>query len=157
MIAQATYIERFSTLKPFLEKIFREIKKEIRQELQSKGSLLRKNLGAQSFHPEFKKISSLLEECITSSEGEVVGEWIAAAWISSKAGIFSLFDEYLSEVAEDYHTLTSLPADVEEKMVKEGVELFGAKNIYIFSILNSVVFSAATLEKLKKEAENAGG
>lgn len=157
MIAQASYVERFLTLKPFLEKIFREIKKEIRQELQSKGSFLRKKLGEQSFHPEFKKIASLLEVCVISPEGEDVGEWVSAAWVNTKGAIFELFHNHLVQVSEDYNTLASLPADVEEKLVQEGIEQFGVKNIYIFSLLNSVVFSSATLEKLKKEAEAANG
>jgi hypothetical protein len=157
MIAQATYIEKFSQLKPFLEKIFREIKKEIRQDLQSKGSFLRKKLGAQSFHPEFKKISSCLEECIISSEGEDLGRWVSMAWVNTKGAIFELFHEHLEKVAEDYSTLTSLPLDVEEKLVTEGVEQFGVKNIYIFSLLNSVVFSSATFETLKRDAEASNG
>lgn len=157
MIAQASYIEKFSSLKPFLEKIFREIKKEIRQDLQSKGSFLRKKLGAQSFHPEFKKISSLLEECIVSSEGEDLGRWVSLAWVNTKGAIFELFHDHLEKVAEDYSTLTALPSDVEENLLKEAIEQFGVKNVYIFSLLNSVVFSSATFEKLKKDSEASNG
>ena len=153
MVTGQRYAEKFALLKPFSEEIFKIIKKEIKSEMQGKGSALRKKLGAASFTTDFKYLTSLITDCILSGEGEEIGEWVAVVWINKKKDIFTLFHEHLVEVSEDYSELTTLPAPVEEKLIQDSIEKFGAKNTYIFSLLNSVVFSAQALERLENLAK----
>jgi|GEM_PF-891652 len=156
MMTESAYRGKFSLLQPFAEEIFRAIKKEIKSEMAGKNSMLRKKVGVLPNGVETKELSSLfLKNIITeeTEEGEELGEWVASVWINKRGEIFKSFHNALSKISDRYDTLTSLPEEVEKQIFEKAVSDFGALDTYIFAVLNSVVFSEKTFEKLAKFAQ----
>ncbi|MES2199523.1 MAG: hypothetical protein V4489_05090 [Chlamydiota bacterium] len=152
MIAESTYSRKFALLECFSEEIFNGIKKEIKREIATKGSSLQKKLGIQSVK-ETKEVAELfLKNIIAGGDGEL-GEWVASAWINRHGEIFQCFHEHLTKVSAKYDELTEIPSAAEAVLIQESISNFGALNVYIFCILNSVVISAKRAEELKNLAQ----
>jgi hypothetical protein len=77
---------------------------------------------------------------------------LASSWIYKNGEIFQLFHEQLSLVDKHYDQLESLSSSVEEQIKDLSVGKFGFVRVYLFSVLNSVVFSAKLFEELKNGA-----
>lgn len=157
MIAESIYSRKFALLEAFSEEIFTGIKKEIKREITTKGSPLQRKLGIFSVK-ETKEMMELFLKNIIVEKDEEVGEWVASAWINRHGDIFQCFHEHLIKVTPQYDELTEIPAAAENALVQDSVMEFGALDVYIFCILNSVVISAKKIEELKilaqKEVEN---
>ena len=68
------------------------------------------------------------------------------------AEIFHMFHEKLLAVDPNYDRLEKFSIDLEESLQKIAVEKFGFVRVYLFSVLNSVVFSELTFKKFREEA-----
>lgn len=152
MIAESTYSRKFALLESFSGEIFTGIKKEIKKEVATKGSLLQRKLGIPSVK-ETKEMMELFLKNIITEKDEDLGEWVASAWINRHGEIFQCFHEHLIKISSSYDELTEIPAAAENALIQESVAKFGALNVYIFSILNSVVISAKKMEELKVLAQ----
>ncbi|MBS0627807.1 MAG: hypothetical protein JSS09_06305 [Verrucomicrobia bacterium] len=82
-----------------------------------------------------------------------MGEWVASSWIDKHGDMFKCFHDHLIKVSQNYDQLTELPLAVEESMAEASIKEFGALNTYIFSILNSVVFSEKKMKELRELAQ----
>lgn len=157
MIAESTYSRKFTLLECFSEEIFNCIKKEIKREISTKGSPLQRKLDIQSVK-ETQAMNELFLKNIVVEKDEELGEWVASAWINRHGEIFQCFHEHLIKISSNYEELTEIPAAAESSLIQESIAKFGALNVYIFSILNSVVISLKKMEELKvlaqKEVEN---
>ncbi len=151
MIVESVYSSKFILLEPFFEEIFTCIKKEIKREITIKGSVLQRKLGVQSVR-ETKEMIELFSKSIITLKEEEVAEWAACAWINKHGDIFHLFHEFLVKVSSNYDELTEIPSDTEEEMIKKSSLEFGFFETYVFSILNSVVFSEKALSALRSAA-----
>lgn len=85
------------------------------------------------------------------AENEPLGEWVVNHWVFHHGDIYNHFAEKLSEISPDFNELSELSIDESQKIL-EGSESFGAIPVYLFSILNGVVFPAAVFEKLRQAA-----
>lgn len=152
MIEESVYSKKFARLEPVSEVIFNGIKKEIKKEMTVKGSSLQRKLGIFSIK-EPKEMRELFLKNIVSLADDELGEWVASAWINRHGEIFQCFHEHLIKVSEKYDELTTIPPVQEEALMKDVLMKFGALNVYVFCVLNSVVISAENLYKLEVLAQ----
>jgi hypothetical protein len=144
MISKSQYKNKIEVLAPFLEYICQGIKKEIRQEFIQKGALPK---GLES-----KEVSQFFYKKVVELGDEKVGEWLASSWIYKNGEIFQSFHEELSLIDSQYEKLEKFPVEAERELLATSVLKFGALRVYLFSVLNSVVFSQESFDKLSKGA-----
>ena len=82
-----------------------------------------------------------------------LGEFIATRWLLKHTDIYSFFEEKIKGVTVDFETLEELPHDLSQALVQASIQQFGAKNTYLFSVFNSVVFPKDLYAELRKKAE----
>lgn len=85
------------------------------------------------------------------AENEPLGDWVVNHWVFQHGDIYNHFAEKLSEISPDFNELSELSIDESQKIL-EGSESFGAIAVYLFSVLNGVVFPTAVFEKLRQAA-----
>ena len=147
MMINSDYKNKFEILAPFVEELCLGIKKEIKQEFVKK-----KGLQAE-FNPlDISDISKFFYKKVAEEGDEKTGEWLSSSWIYKNGEIFQLFHEQLSLVDEHYERLESLSPEVERQIKDLSTSKFGFVRVYLFSVLNSVVFSAKLFEELKAGA-----
>ncbi len=147
MMINSNYKNKFETLAPFVEELCLGIKKEIKQEFVKK-----KGLQAEFNPMDISDIAQFFYKKVAGEGDEKTGEWLASSWIYKNGEIFQLFHEQLSLVDQHYDRLESLSSEVEQKIKDLSVSKFGFIRVYLFSVLNSVVFSAKLFEELKNGA-----
>lgn len=147
MIIKSDYKNKFELLAPFMEELCRGIKKEIKQELIKKKTL---QMSVNAL--DWSVISQNFFKKIVEDGDEETGEWLASTWIYKNGEIFQCFHEELSLVDEQYDRLESLSSEVEEKIKNLSASKFGALPVYLFCVLNSVVFSHKIFEDLRKRS-----
>lgn len=145
------YCQKFEELKDFSQIIFRSVKKQALRELASRSGVLFRNPRIRSIK-ETKEMIAVFTAAIYDRKEEDVAEWTGGAWLDGQGEVFRFFHEKLLAVTENYDTLTALPSEKEEEIYKESVSQFGFATVYIFSVLNSVVFSEKTFAELRKGA-----
>ena len=147
MMINSDYKNKFEILAPFVEELCLGIKKEIKQEFVKK-----KGLQAE-FNPlDISDISNFFYKKVAEEGDEKTGEWLSSSWIYKNGEIFQLFHEQLSLVDAHYERLESLSSEVEQRIKDLSIGEFGFVRVYLFSVLNSVVFSAKLFEELKAGA-----
>ena len=147
MMINSNYKNKFETLAPFVEELCLGIKKEIKQEFVKK-----KGLQAEFNPMDISDIAQFFYKKVAGEGDEKTGEWLASSWIYKNGEIFQLFHEQLSLVDQHYDRLESLSSEVEQKIKDLSVSKFGFIRVYLFSVLNSVVFSAKLFVELKNGA-----
>ena len=153
MIKEDLYVKKFALLQPWIGDILTLVKKEIKSEhLRKDGAFMLQHFPKKTID----KIS--LEELIAIYSKEVghneqVGEWIASRWILKHGEVYHFFAERLKKINPKFDEIAEIPATAAQELIKEGSLHFGAKAIYIFSILNAVMFSSNDFAALRSTAE----
>lgn len=147
MMINSNYKNKFEALAPFVEELCLGIKKEIKQEFVKK-----KGIQSNFNSLDIRDIAKFFYKKVAEEGDEKIGEWLASSWIYKNGEIFQLFHEQLSFIDKHYDCLESLSSEVEERIKDLSVSKFGFVRIYLFSILNSVVFSAKLFEELRSGA-----
>ena len=133
--------------------VLEAIKKEIRQE-------------ALDLHPDFTqkyfgnrpKSKLTMQEIFSafdtelSLKNEELAEWVVSRWVFKHSDLYQFFVSKLSEIKEDFSSIKNLSEEESEKILKGAEDKFGPIEIYLFSLLNSVVFPQKILDRLEKRA-----
>ncbi len=152
MITELSYKNKFELLCGLENSIVQSVKKDIKSEMNQKGSLVETKLF------EGKRFSGVsLEEMLTRcssklQEDEELAEWVASRWVFKHAEIYQFYSEELSKINPNFDEIASLDPAVEQQLVAESERLFGALNTYVFCVLNSVVLSEASYQRLKSDS-----
>ncbi|MEM1283152.1 MAG: hypothetical protein AAGG81_06320 [Chlamydiota bacterium] len=156
MLKDTTYSEKMAMLKGWLETIFQDIKKDI------KNDHLKKDWNfAKSYFPKknLNKLSAgqLAEGYAVAIDGseqvDALGEFIANRWLLKNTDVYDYFARQLNQVTDDFDSLDVLDADVSKKIMNESTSYFGAQKTYLFSVFNSVVFPEEIYEELRLQAQ----
>lgn len=151
---EMSYQEKFSLLRPWQIEILVHLKKELKSDHLRKDSAF-----AQKY---FKKkiIDKISVEELTAAysqelgEGnEEVAEWIASRWVLRHAEVYQFFAEKLIEINPKFDEIEVLPEEFGNQLMNAAAAQFGAKNVYIFSVLNAVAFSESLYAQLRQAAE----
>jgi len=155
MIKEESYQKKFELLAPWILKIITTIKKEL------KNDHLRKEYQFVQKHFSKKMIDKLTIEEMSEAylkeleEGnEQIGEWISSRWMLKNAEVYHYFATALTEINPKFDEIALIPDDLGNRLMRKGIEQFGAVEVYIFSVLNSVSFSEKIYEELRMLALN---
>lgn len=143
----------FKTLQPWLFDVLATIKKDIKTEhLPSNPPFYRTYFGNRPIN----RLTS--EEIFTAYEKELVegnsdlGDWVVNRWVFRNGDLYSHFAERLSEVNPEFSEIKSLTEEQSARILEGAAENFGAVAVYLFSMLNGVVFPAKVLKDLSNQA-----
>jgi hypothetical protein len=99
-----------------------------------------------------------LEEIFAAYERELLGghqeliEWAVNRWVFKHGDIYRHFAERLSAIDPNFQSIETLNQEQAGSILKEALERFGARDVYLFSRLNGVVLSEESFEELGKAA-----
>lgn len=160
MLKSMSYKEKFILLKSWIPEIVDQVKKDLRQDH------LKRDIGfLKQFFPSKNPNKIGLDELIKGYTAglehpeisEELGEFIANRWLLKNTDLYYFFEENLKKLTSEFETINELDPEFAARLSDEGCQLFGPIKIYLFAILNSVVFPQATLDQLKKRAEEERG
>ncbi len=152
---------KFETLSPWMGGILSRIKKDLKTDyLPGDRVFYKKYFGNRPLNRlSTDEIFAAVEKELLG-ENEALSEWVVNHWVFQHGDIYTHFAEKLSCIRPDFNELSEL-SEEESQKVLEGSEPFGAISVYLFSVLNGVVFSSTTFEQLRlaamreKEAKEA--
>lgn len=160
MLKDATYKEKFSRLDHWLPTITDSIKKDLRNEhLRNDWAFVKHYFAGKNVNKlTNEELAAAYKDCLSNGEkSEELGEFITNRWLLKNTELYHFFEQELSKINPNFHEITILEPKVAAKISEEAVAQFGSLNVYIFSVLNSVVFPAeifASLEKSAREESN---
>lgn len=145
--------EKFELLKPWLNSIIETVKKDLKNEhLKIDKDFCRRNfLGKHFNHVSISELAEAYHRDIVQGN-EGLGEFIASRWLLKNTDIYGYFEEKLKTISEDFDELDALPDDLSNRLLKGALEEYGPTKTYLFSILNSVVFTKEIYADLRQKA-----
>ena len=153
MIAESTFKNKFTSLGLFSKEVVVDLKKEITKEMAKKNSVLQKKLSGFSMENDKDKLANIVLNLVLENGDEEVGEWLASSWVMKNSSVFKSFHKKISLISADYDKLTAFPPEKEVELKESSIDEFGAVKTFIFSVLNSVVFSKESMEEIRIRAE----
>ncbi len=153
MIKEDLYKIKFGKLEPWISEIFQAIRKDLRNEhLHKSPAFVQKHFPKRPLDKlTIAELSAAYLKEIAEGD-EDLGEKITARWVLKNAELYQFFVDALSKVNPKYDEIETLPPDLSAFLLKSAVTQFGARTVYIFSILNAVVFTEEQLAKLREAA-----
>jgi len=155
MIQELSYQEKLALIREWIPDVICEIKKEIRNEhLRGNYLFMKRYLGGKPLAKiSTEELVAAYEKAISEDlEKEQIATFIVQRWLAKQTDVYAFFAEELGKVDPDFASLESIDDAIEKKIVANAVDQFGARNSYLFSILNSVVFSQQAYDSLKTQA-----
>lgn len=148
--------DKFQTLQPWLPQILQSIKKEIKTEHLSKSpSFYKAYFGNRPLNRiTGEEICGIYQKVLLEEENDDLREWIINRWVFRNGDIYQHFAERLSRIHPDFDSIVSLDEAQSEAVLAGSIETFGALPVYLFCVLNGVVFPETVFSKLRKIAEN---
>lgn len=145
---------QFLTLQNWTQEVLNAIKKDIKTDHLHTDPVFYKTYFGN--RPQNRLTA---EEIIAAYEKELLqgnedlAEWVVNRWVFKHGDLYQLFAERLSKVNPDFNEIKDLTVE-QSKEILEGVEeRFGAIPVFLFSVLNGVVFPESVLGRLRKAAE----
>lgn len=145
---------KFETVQPWISFILSTIKKEIRMEhLPSNPAFIRAHFGNRPFNRiTIEEIFAAYEKELLSGN-EDLSDWVINRWVFKNGDIYQHFAERLSQINPDFGAIEVLDVSQSEKVLEGAPESFGFLSVYLFSILNGVVFPEEVFRVLENEAK----
>jgi hypothetical protein len=165
MYKNASYKEKFITLKDWIPLIVEIIKKDLKNEhLKKDLYFVKKFLSSKNIHKlSTEDLVDAYSRAIAEDESaEQIAEFMTSRWLLKNSEVYDFFAQRLSQINPEFTTIEELSTNDSQALIKDATEQFGAVNTYLFSVLNSVVFpesvfhamhQKAKQEKVQKQAE----
>lgn len=150
MLKDSTYKQKFSILKSWMPLIVEEIKKDLKNAKVAKNYLPSK--------PSAKLTTEELAEgyaraIFEDQNGEAIGELVAQHWLLKKPELYGYFERTLSAINPEFDQIEEIEAHKANEMIAEAAAEFGAADVYLFSVINAVVFPPQALKSLEQRAQ----
>jgi hypothetical protein len=145
---------QFHALQNWTREVLHSIKKDIKTDHLPTDPIFYKTYFGN--RPQNRLTS---EEIFSAYEQELLkgnqelADWVVNRWVFKHADLYQHFAERLSEVNPDFDQITQLNETEGEQILAGANESFGAIPVFLFSLLNGVVFPESTLNRLRQEAE----
>ncbi len=153
MIKEDPYQVKFSKLQPWISDIFQAIRKDLRNEhLLKNPAFVNKHFPKRPLDKlTIHELSSAYLKDIADGDQEL-GEKITARWVLKNGELYQFFVAELTKINPKYDEIEALPEDVSSFLLNTAISQFGAGKVYIFAIMNAVVFTEEQLSKLREIA-----
>ncbi|MDE3048030.1 MAG: hypothetical protein KGI83_06750, partial [Verrucomicrobiota bacterium] len=101
-----------------------------------------------------EEIFDAYEKELTRGNQEIA-EWVVNRWVFKHGDLYQVFAERLSRINPEFSEIQTLTSEQSQEILKGTVERFGAIPVFLFVILNGVVFPESVRMDLLKMAESA--
>lgn len=155
MYKNAGFREKFADLQEWIPLLVDAVKKDLKNEhLKKDLQFIKKYLSSKS--PNKVTTSELAEaykNAIQQEErGEDLAEFITSRWLLKNSELYEFFERHLSQINPDFTELEEIAAEQAQPLIELAVAEYGPVSVYLFSVLNSVVFPAESFHSLKNRA-----
>lgn len=145
---------QFIILQPLIGKILSSIKKEIKTEHLIKSPVFyRAHFGTRPLNRLTTEEILHVYEKVLLEGNEELSEWIVNRWVFQHGEIYRHFAERLAQINPDFDAIAELDQKQSEFVLEGAVQAFSALSVYVFSVLNRVVFPQSIFEQLRIAAE----
>ncbi|MBU6383837.1 MAG: hypothetical protein KGR16_05935 [Verrucomicrobia bacterium] len=147
---------QFLPLKNWMHVVLNAIKKDIKSEhLGSDPEFYRAYFGNRPQNRlTTEEIFDAYEKELTRGNQEIA-EWVVNRWVFKHGDLYQVFAERLSRINPEFSEIQTLTSEQSQEILKGTVERFGAIPVFLFVILNGVVFPESVRMDLLKMAESA--
>lgn len=155
MLKDTTFQEKFAILKNWLPVLVDEIKRDLKNEHLKHDHTFVKTYFNGKAVPKItpEELTEAYEKAlIVDPRAEAIGEFIAQRWLAKNTDLYKFFSEELEKIAPNFSELELIHDELGLPLAASAVEQHGAVKTYLFSVLNSVVFSPALFDKLAEQA-----
>lgn len=158
MLKEATYKEKFVLLADWLPNIIETIQKDLKNEhLKNDPRFTKTYFNNKNPHKlTTAELTSGYNQALNSEENaEPLGEFIANRWMIRHTDLYHFFEERLRRINPNFTEMTEIEPHAARTLMEDAINEFGARNVYLFSIINSVVFPAQIYEQLRRRAHES--
>jgi hypothetical protein len=145
---------QFPALQGWIPQILEAIKREIKSEhLPADHQFYHTHFGKRPLNrlTQEEIYAAYEKELVAGNEG--LAEWVVNRWVFKHGDLYNHFAERLSEINPEFSEITSLTEAQSEHILDGAEENFTAADLYLFTVLNGVVFPEVILQRLRKRAE----
>lgn len=145
---------QFEILQPWIVQILSTIKKDVKTELLGSDPVFYKSYfgGRPQNRLTSEEIFAAYEKELLKGNEELA-EWVVNRWVFKHGDLYTHFAERLTQIRPDFDEIEELTLEQSEQILKGAAEAFGALPVYLFSVLNGVVFPEAILSEMRTAAE----
>jgi len=147
-------LNQFESLQGWIPEVLHAIKKDIKTEHLSSDPVFYKTYFGN--RPQNRLTT---DEIFAAYEKELLKgnddlrDWIVNRWVFKHGDVYSHFAERVGEINPNFEEIQSFDEPQSEKILKGALESLGAVPVFLFSILNGVVFPASIIQRLRVAAE----
>ncbi len=145
---------QFQLLQGWMSEVLSDIKKDIKTEHLSSDPVFYK-----AYFGNRPQNRLTTDEIFSAYEKELLkgntdlGDWVVNRWVFKHGDVYSHFAENLSRLNPDFDAIKELNEEQSGQVLKGAVESFGAIPVFLFTMLNGVVFPGSVKARLKQLAE----
>lgn len=156
MYKNATYKEKFAVLQEWIPVLVETVKKDLRNEhLKKDFYFVKKFFPSKNIHKlTTEELAEAYQKAIQEEEkGEELAEFITSRWLLKNSELYDFFEQQLSNIMPDFTNLEEIDSSQAQVLIETALYQFGAIQTYLFSVLNSVVFSKESFQYLQIQAQ----
>lgn len=151
LLKDSTYQQKFSTLlKPWMPLIVETIKRDLKQTSVARKYLPSKPAAKLTVE---ELTEGYLKAIAEDEQGEAIGEWVSQCWLLKKPDLYAFFRDKLSEINSEFDQIEEIELKKSNAILEEAVPQFGAPDLYLFTVINAVVFPPEVVKQLATRAE----
>lgn len=155
MLKDTTFKQKFTMLREWLPTLVHEIKRDLKNEHLKHDYIFVKTYldGKAIAKITVEELSAAYEKALIEDQrAEAIGEFIAQRWLAKNTDLYKLFSDELEKIAPNFSDLELIQDGQGQPLAAYAIEQYGAIKTYLFSVLNSVVFSQELFNKLEEQA-----
>ena len=144
----------FAKIEAWLPEITAAIKKDIKVDyIPGTPEFHRKYFGNRPLSRiPFEEMQEAFKRELLAGNEEMA-EWVVNRWVFQHGDVYTHFAERMMKVNAEFDQIKEFSVGESEEILQGAIESFGAKAVYLFSVLNQVVFPAGVFDKLRAAAE----
>lgn len=156
MLKDTSYCEKFAMISEWSPLIFQEIKKEIKNDhLKTDFSFSKKYFnGKPAAKLTMEEIIQGYERALEQDpQRETIAEFLSQRWLAKHTDLYDFFSNELSAISPNFSELEFIEDEKSKPMIAKGLETFSPIDLYLFCVLNSVVYSKEVFDELNSAAK----
>lgn len=160
MHRDTTYKQKFAMLKAWMPQILEPLKKDLRNDhLKNDWEFFKRYFAAKNINKltieDFVLAYSKAMEEVDEARAEQIGEFIANRWLMHHTELYDYFEKQLNHINPNFQEIELLSDEQSKQILEPAYSEFSPFNLYVFAVLNSVVFPENVYADLHKKADQA--
>jgi len=157
MVKDISNTEKLTILKKLLPAIVETVKKDLKNDhLCADKRFFKKYFSGKKRNK--LTVDELVEAYvkeIINDDNEGLAEFVCYRWLIKNTAIYDYFAQHLKVINPQFDQIETIDDTQAQQWIEGAISEFGVVTTYVFSVLNSVVFSAEIFRQLAEQAEAA--